>query len=163
MNSRRLRNESIKHQEREETLVDDAHYYLINTTDSEFYFILFVNENKIYNIKMTFPKTYPFRAPKVLVITEDGEEIGDYLVSLQNIKAVDKKNQRRCLCCESLVCHGRWHAVSNTIHIMDEINKNYNILNNNVIDACCKSIIRQRFSRNAHPFLEYKLLQQYLY
>ena len=42
MNSRRLRNESIKHQEREETLVDDAHYYLINTTDSEFYFILFV-------------------------------------------------------------------------------------------------------------------------
>ena len=159
----RLRNESIKHQEREESMGDGANYYLIDTTDSEFYFILFVNENKVYHIKMTFPKTYPFRTPKVLITNEDGEEIVDYLVSLQSIKAVDKKNQRKCLCCESLMCHGRWHAISNTIHIMDEINKNYNILNNNVIDACCKSIARQRFSRNAHPFLEYKLLQQYLY
>ena len=91
MNSRRLRNESIKHQEQED--LDKINYYLINTTESEFFFILFINENKIYNIKMTFPKTYPFRAPKVKLLNKDGQEIGDYLVSLQRIKAVDKKNQ----------------------------------------------------------------------
>lgn len=163
MNSRRLRNESIKHQEQEDLLKNEINYYLINTTDSEFYFILFINENKIYNIKMTFPKTYPFRAPKVKILNEDGQEIGDYLVSLQRIKAVDEKNQVRCLCCESLVCHGRWHAVSNTIHIMNEINKNYNILNKNVIDACCNSVIRQRFKKNAGPFLKYKIIQKFLY
>ena len=163
MNSRRLRNESIKHQEQEDRLGDEANYFLVNTTDSQFYFILFINENRIYNIKMTFPKTYPFRAPKVLIIKEDGEEIGDYLVSLQYIKAMNAENKRRCLCCESLVCHGRWHACSNTINIMDEISKNYQMLSNNVIDACCNSVIRQCFKKNADPFLKYKLLQKFLY
>jgi len=163
MNSRRLRNESIKLQEQEDMLGDEANYFLVNTTDSEFYFILFVNENRIYNIKMIFPKAYPFRVPKVLIIKDDGQEIGDYLVSLQSIKAVNVENERRCLCCESLVCHGRWHACANTINIMDEISKNYRMLSNNVIDACCNSVIRQCFRKNADPFLKYKLLQKFLY
>jgi len=162
MNSRRLRKEIEYHTLREDG-DEDVDYFLTNTTDSEFYFVLFVNENKIYNIKIIFEKSYPFRVPKVMIIKENGEEIGNYLNSLQSIRVLNDRNEPICLCCESLVCHGRWYTTCNTLYIMSEIRKNYNTLNNNVIDACCNSIIRQRLKKNAQPFLEYKLIQKFLY
>ena len=54
MNSRRLRKEIEYHTLREDG-DEDVDYFLTNTTDSEFYFVLFVNENKIYNIRKIIP------------------------------------------------------------------------------------------------------------
>jgi hypothetical protein len=162
MNSRRLRKEIEYHALRENT-EDNVDYFLTNTTDLDFYFVLFIGSHKMYKIKMTFPSQYPFRAPKVVILDKDDKVIGDYLCSLQIINVFDEKNNRRCLCCESLVCPAKWYTTCNTIHLMNEIRKNYKTLNNNITSSCCKSIIRQKLKNNADPFLKYNIIQSFLF
>jgi ubiquitin-protein ligase len=158
--SRRLINESLKILESENEMEDNISYFLTKNDVDDFRFVLFIGEKKKYNIKFEFPRCYPFKVPKVFIINNNEEVIVEYLKSLKDIKF---PGISKCLCCESIICSNNWYPGLNVISIMEEIKKNYTQLRKNIIDLCCNSIIKQKLGIYSHSFLEYKIIQKYLY
>jgi hypothetical protein len=160
---RRLANELIKINQKEEDDPDSMNYFLTGHTAQQFHFMLFISSNKIYYIKIMYGITYPFKQPQVFITDSEGTNLISYINLLQNIK-VDR-GASTCLCCKSLICGIKWGSCCNTINIMEEITTNLNIQRRNVEVNCLNSVLRQKISssgKNLEHLIEYGHISSFL-
>lgn len=83
--------------------------------DKENDVIEFIYDNKI-NVKMTFPKDYPFRPPRNL-------QINDKLINYQKLwrsSYIYKYFKIDCLCCKSITCTNNWNVSKKIKDVVEE-------------------------------------------
>ena len=120
-----------------------------------------MNDSTKYYIKIQFSDEYPWKFPKVYIVDKNYNTKGSYLSCLRNIKF--SNSPKKCLCCDSLICGNNWSPTTNTINVMNEINGIFSKLNQNIVSASCRSVLRQKLGNKCEPFLSIAILDKYLY
>lgn len=125
--SRRLKKEI-------EALINKGYVVKEESNDKGFIFSITI-KTLSFKVKLENFEQYPFKPPKVKFLKDDSylhriHFISSYL-HLINIS-------EKCLCCKSILCN--WGPMQNILHIMEEIDENYEInikIRNSIL---CKKI-----------------------
>lgn len=92
-----------------------------------------IYKNKKKKFKFIINNSYPFRAPKLLIYDKNNKQVS-YL-SLFNsiskfpiIKEHLIKQNIQCICCNSVLCSGKWSPAIKLNKILEEYYNNHNLI-----------------------------------
>jgi ubiquitin-protein ligase len=129
--------------------------------DNDKYIIILTIQNKKVNyekkqIKFIFNESYPFKCPSLYI--NDRNYLNMLCSSYMYINLYSK-NQEKCMCKNSSLCHGNWSPAIRLMDLIDEYIKNYNIMLKAIQKRYLKIILKEK---NIIGNEYYEMIEKYI-
>ena len=132
-------------------------FYIFEKNYPDLFIYIIPNDYSIYRmrytlyVQITYSKSYPFKAPKVIVNKYDYKRL---LRTNPNDLRKYFQLDISCLCCSTILCNGNWAPVYNTQKILKEIENNI-ILKIRLIEKLHCKKIKDKYLIDDVPILEF--------